>query len=106
MIRVSVLYPKTGESRFDMNYYLTKHVPMVKARLQGMGLRGVQIDEGLGSAVPDQPPPFAVIGHMTFDKVEDLQQGLAAHGAEIMGDIPNFTNVQPQMQISRIAQEA
>jgi uncharacterized protein (TIGR02118 family) len=102
MIRVTALYPKTAESHFDMEYYLTKHVPMVKARLQEVGLREIQIDEGLGSAAPDQPPPFAVIGFMIFDKVEDLQHGLALHGAEIMGDIPNFTNVQPQIQVGNI----
>jgi hypothetical protein len=35
MIRVTVLFPKTSDSHFDMNYYLTKHVPMTKAKLQG-----------------------------------------------------------------------
>jgi hypothetical protein len=29
-------------------------------------------------------------------------KGLATHGAEIMADIPNFTNVQPQIQIGNI----
>ena len=33
---------------------------------------------------------------------EDLQDGLATHGAKIMGDIPNFTDVQPKIQISDI----
>ena len=30
MIRVSVLYPKTSDSRFDMGYYLSKHVTSPK----------------------------------------------------------------------------
>jgi hypothetical protein len=34
--------------------------------------------------------------------MEDLQQGLAAHGAEIMADIPKFTNVQPQIQVGNM----
>jgi hypothetical protein len=39
------------------------------------------------------------IGYLLFEKMEDLQKGLATHGAEIMTHIPNFTNVQPQIQI-------
>jgi uncharacterized protein (TIGR02118 family) len=105
MIRVSVLYPKTSDSHFDMNYYLTKHIPRVKARLQGMGLKGTQVDEGLGSAAPGEPAPFAAIGYLTFDKIENVQQAFGTHGAELMGDIPNFTNVQPQVQISSIVSE-
>jgi hypothetical protein len=27
---------------------------------------------------------------------------MEAHGKEIMGDIPNYTNIQPQIQISEI----
>jgi hypothetical protein len=34
--------------------------------------------------------------------MEDLQKGLAAHAAEILADVPNFTNVQPQIQIGRV----
>jgi len=67
-----------------------------------MGLGRVEVDEGLGTGAPDQPAPFAVIFFMTFEKMEDFQKGMAAHGAELLGDIPNFTNVQPQIQISRV----
>ncbi len=101
MICVSVLYPKTSDSHFDMDYYLNKHIPLLQARLKDMGLGHIDVDEGLGGIAPDQPAPYAVIFTMRFDKMEDLQMGLAAHGAEIMGDIPHFTNVQPQIQISR-----
>jgi uncharacterized protein (TIGR02118 family) len=102
MIRVAILYPKTESSTFDMAYYLNKHIPLVLARLSSMGLRRIEVDGGLGGAAPGQPAPFAAIGYMTFDTLEDLQGGLATHGAELMGDIPNFTNVQPLIQVSQI----
>ena len=103
MIRVSVLYPKTSEGNFDLDYYLNKHIPMVKERLTPLGLMRLEVDEGIGGLAPDQPPAYVVMGYLVFETPEALQSGLAAHGAEIMGDIPNYTNLQPQIQINRIA---
>ena len=37
-----------------------------------------------------------------FNSLADFQQAMEAHGKEIMGDIPNYTNIQPQVQISEI----
>jgi uncharacterized protein (TIGR02118 family) len=103
MIRVSVLYPKKSDSTFDMDYYLNKHVPMVVSRLTPTGLVKGEIDEGMGGFPPGQPAPYAVVGYLTFERMEDFQLGFARHGAEIMGDVPNFTNIQPVVQISRVA---
>ena len=103
MIRVTVLFPRTSDSHFDMEYYLTKHVPMTKAKLQSLGIPvEAEVDEGIASITPGEPAPYAAIGYLLFEKMEDLQNGLATHGAEIMADIPNFTNVQPQIQIGNI----
>jgi uncharacterized protein (TIGR02118 family) len=40
--------------------------------------------------------------HLYFNAVADFQKGIAAHGTEIMGDIPNYTDISPQIQISEI----
>ena len=103
MIRVTVLFPKTSNSHFDMDYYLSKHVPMTKSRLESLGFPvEAAVDEGLGSITPGEPAPYAAIGYLLFEKIEDLQNGLTTHGAEIMADIPNFTDVQPQIQIGNV----
>jgi hypothetical protein len=31
-----------------------------------------------------------------------MEKGIGAHGAEIMGEIPNYTDISPQIQISEI----
>jgi uncharacterized protein (TIGR02118 family) len=102
MFRATVLYPKTDESHFDMDYYLNKHVPLLLEKLTGMGLVRVEIDKGIGGAAPGQPPPYAVIFDMVFESIEALQKGLGAHGEALMKDTPNFTNVEPLVQISRV----
>lgn len=103
MIRVTVLYPKSADSRFDMDYYLSKHTPMVKERLTPLGMVRIDVDEGVAGFPPDQPATYHVIAYLVFESVEDLQKGMGAHGGEIMGDIVNYTNVQPIVQINRIA---
>src|SRR5437773_10674077 len=39
MIRVSVMYPRTEGDSFDMDYYVNKHMPMVRDRC-GEALKG------------------------------------------------------------------
>jgi uncharacterized protein (TIGR02118 family) len=101
MITLTALYPKTADSRFDLDYYLNTHTPLVRERLTPMGLTGIDLEEGLAGAAPDSPPAFVLIGHLRFNTIEELQTALMMHGPELMGDIPNFTDVQPIMQISR-----
>ena len=104
MISLTVLYPKTADSHFDMDYYLNTHTPLVKERLTSIGLISVDLRAGLaGGAGPDSPPDYAMICNLNFGGIEELQNAMAAHGLELTGDIPNFTNVQPTMQISQTA---
>ncbi|MDA1229048.1 MAG: hypothetical protein O3A33_13995 [Chloroflexi bacterium] len=43
-----------------------------------------------------------IIGWLTFNTVEEVHGAFAAHAAEIMGDVPNYTDIEPQIQISEI----
>lgn len=103
MIRMTILYPKTSESRFDLDYYLNHHLALVQARLYGLLVRA-ETDVGIDNALSDQPAPYHIVGYALFNTLEDMQTGLAAHGAEIMADIPNFSNVQPQIQIGSVVE--
>ncbi len=47
MIKVSVLYPNGEGKKFDMDYYLDKHFPLVEETL-GNALQGASYDKGLG----------------------------------------------------------
>ena len=101
MIKVSVLYPNNAGSRFDMPYYLTKHIPMVQQKL-GAALKGTSVEQGLAGAEPGTPPAYLAMGHLLFDSVEAFLQSFGPHAAAIVGDIPNYTNTQPTIQVSEI----
>jgi hypothetical protein len=37
-----------------------------------------------------------------MDSLEGFQTGMKEHGKDIMADVPNYTNLQPQVQISEM----
>ncbi len=102
MIKVSVLYPNEQGKTFDMDYYLNTHIPMVHRLLDPMGLVRSEVEQGVSSADPSAPAPFAATGHLIFNSVEEVHGGFATHGREIMSDIPNYTQISPQIQIAEI----
>ena len=101
MIKVSVLYPNNATSKFDMAYYLGKQIPMVQQKL-GSALRGASVEQGLGGMQPGSAPAYLAMGHLLFDSVEAFQQAFGPHQQAIVGDIPNYTNTQPTIQVSEV----
>lgn len=101
MIKVSVLYPNTTGSRFDMDYCCNQHMPMVKDKL-GDACKGIAVDEGMAGDTPDSAAPYAAICHLFFETVEAFQAAFGPHAETIMADIPNYTNVEPAVQISKV----
>ena len=100
MICVSVLYPNTGD--FDMDYYLSNHMALVHKLLDPIGLVRTEVDQGIGTAEPNAPAPYIAIGHMVFDTLENMQKALQEHDPALAADVPNFTEIQPIFQISKM----
>lgn len=101
MIKVSVFYPNGDDATFDMDYYVTSHMPLVFERCSPK-IKGMSVDGGLAGGAPGVPAPYAAIGHLLFDSVEDFQSSFGPHTDEIMGDIPNYTKITPVIQISEV----
>ena len=101
MIKVSVLYPASAGTKFDMTYYLNSHIPMVRQKL-GAAVKGASVEQGLAGVQPGSPPAYLAMGHLLFDSVEAFQESFGPHAQAILGDIPNYTNTQPTIQISEV----
>jgi uncharacterized protein (TIGR02118 family) len=102
MIRVLVNYPNTPGARFDLEYYLKSHCPMVMEKLGPHGMTGWSVDQGLAGMVPGSPATFNICCRLDFETLEGLQAGMAAEAGGILADIPNYTDVQPQIQINQV----
>ncbi len=101
MIKVSVMYPNGPGKHFDHAYYRDKHMPLVKARM-GSALKFYTVDKGLAGGTPGSEATYAAAGHLHFESIETFQAGFGPHTKEIMGDIPNYTDIAPVMQISEV----
>lgn len=96
MIHITVAYPNSDGATFDHEYYAKTHLPMVIERV-GSALKRVEADRSVGSGQPGAAPKWIAAGHLFVESLEEFQAAFGPHAAEIMGDIPNFTNVQPDM---------
>ncbi|HEV2115312.1 MAG TPA: EthD family reductase [Terriglobales bacterium] len=101
MVKVSVFYPNRKGARFDIEYYCNRHMPLVQ-RLVGAALKGVAVEQGICGEQPGSPPAHVALGHLLFDSVDAFQKSFGPHAQEIMADIPNYTNIEPTIQISEV----
>ena len=101
MIKVSVLYPSTPGSRFDVDYYMGVHMPMA-ARLLGAAVKEISIEIGMGGEAPGQPAPYAAIVGFTCESVEAFTAAFMPVVDQLRGDIPNYTDIVPVVQISEL----
>ena len=101
MIKVAILYPNKEGSQFDLDYYLNTHVPMAIEKF-GSYLKGISIEYGLSDLQPGTKPTNTVIANLTFDSVEAFRAAFDPHAQVLLGDIPNYTNVEPTVQLSEV----
>ena len=101
MITLNVLYPNKDGAKFDMNYYLTSHIPMLK-RVFGSALKGCIVEQGLGGPAPGTKAEYSTLCHLRFDSVESFQKAFGPNAAAIQSDIANYSSVPPIIQISDV----
>ena len=87
MISVSILYPKSEDSTFDMDYYTSSHMPMFAEALgeacQGWGVSAIHGDD------------YHCLAWALVESMEAFGAAMQANGGPVMADVPNYTNTQP-----------
>lgn len=99
-ITITVLYPNTPGSRFDVDYFVDTHIPLVEEHWRSKGLTSVKLLKGAGTADPATPPPYQVITVLGFESLQAFRAAAKDSGAVILGDVANFTDVTPIVQIN------
>lgn len=101
LIKISIMYPYAEGKTFNMEYYETKHVPMVAAFL-GANLVKYTIEKGIASGIPNQPLPFMAIGSYYVKSLSVYQAAIGPNRAAIRADFSNFTNIIPVILVSEV----
>jgi uncharacterized protein (TIGR02118 family) len=101
LVKVSVMYPFAEGKTFDMEYYETKHMPMVAAFL-GSNLVKYTIEKGLASGIPNQPLPFMAIGIFYVKNIDEYRAAIGPNRDAIRADFVNYTNITPIILVSEV----
>jgi uncharacterized protein (TIGR02118 family) len=101
MHRLTVLYPAKDGETFNYEYYFGSHHKLVVSRFKPEGMVSCEFDKGISDPAGDKAP-YLAIAYLKFNSAEALQKALAKHGAEILGDIPNYTKIEPIMQVNEV----
>ncbi len=103
MINISSIYPKKEGRWFDFDYYLNTHMPMSIDRLsKAKGFKGVSVERGVDISEPRIESSYVAMCHYYFDTLENFLAAFMPHAAELQGDIANYTNIQPIIQINEV----
>ncbi|SHH97834.1 EthD family reductase [Marivita hallyeonensis] len=96
---LQVIYPITGETNFDYDYYTSTHMDLVNTHM-GPHIATTLVTRGLAGG-PDAPRQSYAVATFTFSDKDALDAALRAAGP-VIADIPKFTNTQPQMLIGEV----
>ncbi|WPG98084.1 Hypothetical protein R9X50_00087000 [Acrodontium crateriforme] len=92
---VTVLYP--AGAKFNMDYYLSTHMPLVKEKWGPDGLTSYKVLKFNDNA------PYSVQATLEFESLEAFQKAAGGpHTAEILGDVPNFSDKEPVLMPASI----
>jgi len=101
LIKVSVMYPFAEGKTFNMEYYETKHMPMVAGFL-GSNLTKYTIEKGVANGIPNQPLPYMAVGTFYVKSLSDYQAAIGPNRDAIRADFANYTNVAPVILVSEV----
>lgn len=98
-VSLQVLYPIKDGTSFDYDYYFKTHMDVVGQHM-GPHIESTLVTKGVADG-PDTPPSIYAIATIVFSDQDAMAAAMAVSGP-VLADIPNFTNVQPQMLIGEV----
>jgi uncharacterized protein (TIGR02118 family) len=92
------MYPDAEDATFDMDYYINKHIAMVKEKC-APAIRECTVEQGLAGP---EPARYKVIARLGVDTMDDFLKYVAPNDPIFAADVPNFTNIRPVIQINEV----
>ena len=101
MIRITLIYRDSEGAHFDLDYYVNQHVEMSKRLLSDCGLFSIEVQRRVRTLDGGELDVLC-ISHVDFKTEDGLSKALKIHGADLMADFPNYTNIDPDIYVCRV----
>ena len=98
---ITVLYPAKDNDAFGFEFYLKRHVPLIKDSL-GKSLHRIEVRKGASSQDGAGPPNYTCVISIWIADWPAYEKAIAARASELIAEVPLFTKVMPQMQIDEV----
>ena len=99
-VTLQVMYPKVDGTKFDMDYYLATHLPMVGEHM-GPHISSTLVTKGVGGPAPGAPAGYYAVASIIFADQAAMDAAMAVAGP-VVADIANFTDTEPQMLVGEV----
>lgn len=100
MIKMSVYYPADGGSRFDHDYYRTRHMPLIQERLGDACLR-YEIEKGIAGRETGSAPKFVAACHVYSPTLETFQEALGPTARRSSRTSPTIRTSRPSCRSAK-----
>jgi uncharacterized protein (TIGR02118 family) len=101
MIKLSILYPNEQSARFDVDYYLNKHMPF-SISCFGEALKGISVDLGIAAFEPILEPEYIIMTHMVFESMDAFEEAFRPYSQILQDDMLAYTDIRPIYQFSEV----
>lgn len=95
---VNIIYKRTPEFKFDMEYFLQTHIPLAAKAWAPYGLLDATVTEAPAES------EYAIITNIRFKTLENWQKAMADTESigPLLADVPNFTNGKPDFVVGTV----
>lgn len=101
-VTVTVVFPNEPDAKYDIEYYMAKHMPLIETRWGKYGIKSWSATK-YSNGIDGSPPLYAFGSVVTWDNEEQVKTAFTGpEVGEIMADVPNFSNKQPIFLIGEL----
>jgi len=66
------------------------------------GFQGVSVERGIDIEEPKMESSYIAMCHYYFDTLDNFMAAFMPHAKKLQGDIANYTNIEPIIQINQV----
>ena len=91
---LTILYPNSEGVRWDVEYYRTHHMPLIMRLYGKEAIKRFELRKGSTGQAGGAPGYIGAV-NIYINEQKAFDAAGAAHGSELVADVPHFSSVMP-----------